>query len=475
MIDLKNLTIASAHESLKKGEYTCRELAEEYLKNIKEKDASIHAYLEVYDDVLVQADNAQKMFDEGHATLLTGIPVAVKDIILIEGKISSSASKILENYVASYDSTVIQKLKIQGAVFLGRTNMDEFALGSSTENSAFGATKNPHDLERVPGGTSGGSAAAVAGEMALVSLGTDTGGSVRFPSAFCGVVGLKPTYGKVSRHGVIAAVSSFDQVGPITRTIEDAEILFKAIQGSDPLDSTTINDQTYPKHQLKLNPKGKMSIGVPWNLIDTEGIDQDVKNNFKASVKCFEDAGYTIQDIKLPDCLSVYYIINFAEVSSNLARFDGLRYGTHKDGKDLFADYMLSRGSGFGLETRRRILLGTYVLSAGYYDAYYGKAQTARTYLRKEFAKIFSEVDVILTPTSPILPWKRGEKSDPLSMYLADIFTVSANLVGIPGISIPSGSVNVDGKDLPLGIQFMASHDQEDTLFTIGKDFEKLV
>ena len=470
MIDLKNLTIEKAHAALQKGEYTCRELSEAYLAVIKEKNKELNAYLEVYDDVLDQAKVADEKFKSGNATTLTGIPFAIKDNILFKGHIASAGSKILENYTASYDAFVIRKLKAVGAVILGRTNMDEFALGGSTENSAYGVTKNPHDTQRVSGGTSGGSAAGVASNLALGALGSDTGGSVRQPSAFCGVVGLKPTYGKVSRSGLMASTSSFDVIGPIAKTVEDAEIIFDAINGQDVLDSTSIPENLELR---KYNLKPKI-IGVPYDLINQEGIDPKVKDNFEKVVKNLENLGYEIKNIKLINCIALYYIINFAEVSTNLARFDGLRYGMHKDGKNLLEDYLLSKGLGFGKETRRRILLGTYVLSAGYYDAYCGKAQKARVALKKDFVKIFSEVDLILTPTSPIPPWKIGEKSDPLSVYLADLFTVIANIVGVPAISIPSGFIEEKGVKLPLGIQFMASHGREDLLFEIGKKFEEI-
>ncbi len=468
MIDLKNLTIKKARKMLDSKEFSAVDLAQAYLGEIKNKNKDLNAYLEVFDDVLEQAKNADNRITKGESFPLLGIPMAIKDNILIEERKVSSASKMLENYVASYDATVIEKLKKQGVVFLGRTNMDEFALGSSTENSAFGVTKNPYDISRVAGGTSGGSASSVSSGMALVALGSDTGGSIRFPSSFCGVVGLKPTYGGVSRNGLMAATSSFDVIGPIARTVEDTQILFDVIKGNDPLDSTTITEKTYSK-----SPAKKV-IGVPWNLINQEGIDQKIKENFQKIVKDLEDLEYKIKDIKLPNCLALYYIINFAEVSTNLARFDGVRYGLHKNGKNLLEDYLLSKGAGFGKETRRRILLGTYVLSAGYYDAYYGKAQKSRVALRKDFKKIFSEIDLILTPTSPIPPWKVGEKSNPLSMYLADIFTVTANIVGLPAMSLPSGFMEIDGKKLPLGVQFMASHGREDLLFEVGKKIRTL-
>ncbi len=466
---IENLTIEKARKALDKKEFSAVELAQAYLDAIKEKNKELNAYLEVYEDVLEQAKLADERIAKGESTSLLGIPLAIKDNILIKGKKVSAASKILTNYVAPYDSTVIKRLKEQGAVFLGRTNMDEFALGSSTENSAFGPTKNPHDISRVPGGTSGGSAAATISNLALAALGTDTGGSVRLPACFCGVVGLKPTYGRVSRYGIIAAASSLEQVGVLGKTVGDAEIIYNAIKGNDQNDSTTIKEDTY-----NIEKKNKITIGIPWDLVQTEGTDKDVLENFKNSVETLKKLGFEIKEIKLPNikyCLPLYYIVNFAEVSSNLARYDGMKYGLRVSGKDLLSDYLLTRSSGFGAEAKRRILLGTYVLSSGYYDAYYGQAQMARGTMREDFKKVFSEVDLILTPTSPIPPWKIGGKTDPLSVYLADIFTVTPNIVGVPAISIPSGFMNIDGKDLPLGIQFMAPHGGEELLLNIGKKF----
>ena len=471
MIDLNNLTIAKARKALDGKIFSAVDLAQAYLAEIEKKNTELNAYLEVFDDVLEQARQADERIAKGESCPLLGIPLAIKDVILIKGRRVSAGSKILENYTASYDATVISKLKKQGAVFLGRTNMDEFALGGSTENSAYGVTKNPHDISRVAGGTSGGSAAAVASNMALAALGSDTGGSVREPAAFCGVVGMKPTYGKTSRYGLIAAASSLEGVGTMGKTTEDAQILFDVIKGNDVSDSTSITDETYQR----IKKKDKFSIGVPWDLINQDGIDSQVKENFKQAVKNLEKLDFKIKDIKLPNCLALYYIINFAEVSSNLARLDGVRYGLHVDGKNLLEDYLKTKRQGFGKETRRRILLGTYVLSAGYYDAYYGKAQKARTALRKEFKELFSSVDLILTPTSPIPAWKIGEKSDPLSMYLVDVFTVTANIVGVPAISLPSGFIEIEGKNLPLGIQFMAPHGAEELLFDVGKKFEIMI
>jgi len=471
-IDIKNLTIKSAHESLMKGEFTAVELAKEYLKIIEEKNPDINAYLGVFEDVLKQAEEADKKIKSGEADLLTGIPMAIKDNILISGRTCSAASKILEHYKASYDATVIKKLKEKGVVFLGRTNMDEFAMGGSTENSAYGVTKNPHDLERVSGGSSGGSAAAVAMDGALVSLGSDTGGSVRQPSSFCGVVGLKPTYGRVSRYGLMAMASSLDQIGPIAKNVSDAEIVFNSIAGADIMDSTSYNREP---QRNKEDPKD-ITIGIPRNFLK-EGVDSDVLQNFEETISKFKKLGYKIKDIDLPNLkysLAVYYILMPAEVSSNLARFDGIKYGLYKEGKDLIDDYFITRGEGFGRESRRRIILGTYVLSSGYYDAYYNKALIVQDLIRKDFAKAFNDVDIVLTPTSPVPSFKIGEKSnDPLSMYLADIFTVSANLAGVPAISIPSGFVKRENSSLPLGIQMMAPHFEENLLFSVGKNFEK--
>lgn len=470
-IDLKNLTIEKAHESFKNGEYTVTELVNEYLKVIKEKNGEINAFIEIYDDVLDQAKNAEEMFKNGKATLMTGIPIALKDNMLFNGHIASASSKILENYVATYDSGIVKQLKGQGVVFLGRTNMDEFAMGSSTETSAYGNTKNPLDTTRVPGGSSGGAVSAVAMNGALVSLGSDTGGSIRQPASFTGLVGLKPSYGTVSRFGIISMGSSLDQVGPFGKTVRDAEILFNAINAYDEKDSTSI------KKEDRLSPLPlKKKIGVPRSFLLTEGTDPEITQNFEENCKKLESLGYEIVDVSLPlikYSLAVYYIICPAEVSSNLARYDGMRYGLHENGNNLYDVYIKSRGKGFGKEVRRRILLGTYILSYGYYDAYYNTAIKVREAIKEELANIFLEVDAIITPTSPVMPFKFGEKiDDPISMYLSDLFSVPANIAGIPAISLPSGK-NKDG--LPFGLHVMAPFLREDILFTIGKDFEKLL
>ena len=462
--DLAQLSITDAAAKLAKGEVSSLDLTRACVANVEKRNASLNAYLEVFADAEAQAKDADARRAAGESHPLLGIPLAMKDNILIEGRHASAASKMLENYTASYDATVTKKLKAAGAVFIGRTNMDEFALGGSTENSAFGRTKHPLDESRVPGGTSGGSAAAVAADMALGSLGTDTGGSIRNPASFCGLVGLKPTYGAVSRNGIIAAVSSFDQAGPIARSVADAKHIFDTIRGLDPFDSTTITPDTYPQRA----PMKK--IGVPRHLLEN-GVDPDVLASFEEALGTLRAQGYEIVDVSLPStayALSVYYIVNFAEISSNLARFDGMRYGLSVQGESLFDDYAASRAAGFGPETRRRIMLGTYVLSSGYYDAYYGKAASARAALRREYVAALEGVDAIATPTMPTPASRVGEKSDALSMYLADIFTVMANLTGHPAISVPVAPVVRDGITLPAGLQFTAAHGAEEMLFKLG-------
>jgi aspartyl-tRNA(Asn)/glutamyl-tRNA(Gln) amidotransferase subunit A len=475
-INLQELTIKKARELIQSGEISCRELVSIYSENIKEHDKSIHAYLEVFEDAFEKAEEEdKKILAGGEPKPLSGIPLAIKDNILIKGKICSAASKILENYKAAYDASVIKKLWEAGAIFLGRTNMDEFAMGSSTENSAFGPTKNPHDLSRVPGGSSGGSAAAVAQQECLAALGSDTGGSVRQPAAFCGVIGLKPTYGAVSRYGLIATASSLDQIGPLAKTVEDAESIFDVIKGRDEFDSTSVDYDKFKKSG------GVKAIGVPKEFFSLkeggkEGLDGDIASQIKKTMDFLQDKGYIIKEVSLPYAeysLPVYYIIMPAEVSANLARFDGVRYGFSKKGDTLLEDYMKTRGGGFGKEARRRIILGTYVLSAGYYDAYYGQAQKIRKLIKKDFENVFREVDVLLTPTSPTLPFGFGEKSgDPVQMYLSDVFTVLANLAGVPAISVPLGFVKKDGVKLPSAVQLIAPWFGEEILFDLGKKIE---
>ena len=473
-INLTDLSIEKVHASLLSGEFTVKDLVDSYLENIKEKNEDLNAYLEIFhDDLLPQIKIAEEMFKNGTATLMTGIPIAIKDNILFEGHIASASSKMLENHKAVYDSFVVKKLKENGAVILGRTNMDEFAMGSSTQTSAYGITRNPHDRTRVPGGSSGGSACAVASDMALVSLGTETCGSVRQPSSFCGLVGIKPTYGAISRNGIIAMGSSLDQVGPMGKTVQDVETLYNTIYGHDVLDSTSISDEfrsTFTKSPLK------KKIGVPRSFLSGGGINQEVLEDFEKSCQRLKDFGYEIVDVSseaMKYSLAVYYIIMPAEVSSNLARYDGIRYGFSLDAENLFDVYKKSKGKGFGKEVRRRLLLGTYILSHGYYDAYYNKALQVRDMITKELFDIFKDVDAIITPTVPFPAFKLGEKmDDPMAMYMCDIFSAPANLAGIPAMSLPSSKTK-DG--LPLGLQITAPYLREDILFTIGKDFEKLV
>jgi aspartyl-tRNA(Asn)/glutamyl-tRNA(Gln) amidotransferase subunit A len=468
MSKLNELTITEASAKLANGEITSVELTESCLKEIEARNPTLNAFLEVFADAKEQAAEADRRRAAGESHPLLGIPLAIKDNILIEGRVASSASKILEHYVASYDATAIRKLKEAGAVFLGRTNMDEFAMGGSNENSAFGPARNPRDESRVTGGSSGGSAAAVAAHLALGALGSDTGGSVREPAAFCGVVGMKPTYGTVSRSGLMAMGSSLDQIGTIARSVEDAELMFNTIKGKDALDSTSVSPELYPKK----TPVKK--IGVPRHLLK-EGIEQDVLERFEQALQKLSAAGYELIDIELPSAplaLALYYIIMPAEASTNLARFDGVRYGLSKRGETLADDYAVTRAAGFGPEVRRRVMLGTYVLSAGYYDAYYGKALAARETLTKEVSKALEAVDAIATPTAPFPAFGIGEKSDPLSMYLADIFTVTANLTGNPAISLPMGEVSREGKSLPVGLQLTSAHGDEENLFMLGRTIQ---
>lgn len=467
-IHLHELTITSAHEAMLRGDFTPSQLLEEYFVVIAEKNPALNAVLEVFDDAREQARIADEAFQKGTATLLTGIPYIVKDNILVQGKVSSAGSQMLSNYRAAYDATVVDRLRKAGALVIGRANMDEFAMGSSTENSSYGRVAHPFDVARVPGGSSGGSAAILAVDGALFTLGTDTGGSIRQPAAFCGLVGLYPTYGSVSRYGAIAMGSSLDQIGPFTKNVADAEIIYQTISGYDAYDAQSVSSVPDQKPFQKV-------IGVPWHILNMPGIDPQVKDNFTQSIEKLHNAGYDIRDIELPHAhlgLAVYYIVMPAEVSTNLSRMDGIRFGMRQQAENLLDTYMMSRAQGFGPETRRRIMLGTHVLSAGYYDAYYNKALRVRGLIRQDYGRVFeSGVDIILTPTTPTPAFKAGEKSDPLSMYMADIFTVGANLAHVPGMSIPSG---LNDQGLPFGIQAIARPFHEHHLFAMGKDFEKL-
>jgi len=468
MINLNERSITDVARMLRSGECTVREVWDACALVAKERNDELNAYLELFDadeDAIAAAQ--KRITEEGEkAPLLCGIPLAIKDNVLIEGHIASAASKILENYTATYDATVISKLKEAGALFLGRTNMDEFAMGSSTENSAFGTVKNPYDVTRVPGGSSGGSASSVASFGALASLGTDTGGSIRQPAAHCGLVGLKPTYGRVSRYGAIALGSSLDQIGPFARTVADTKALYEVIAGADVKDATSITDSTYPA----VSVPDTLRIGVPRHLL-REGMDEDLLEAFNAKLDSLAKEGHTLVDVELPTskyALPAYYVIMPAEASANLARYDGIRYGNAKRGKDLLEDYVLTKTEGFGKETKRRILLGTFVLSSGYIDAYYRKADKTRNLLTAEYDAAFAMCDVVAFPTTPSPAFKFGEKSDPVSMYLEDIFTVTANLTGMPAISVPMGMIEREGVSLPIGMHFTAPKGAEAILFKAG-------
>jgi aspartyl-tRNA(Asn)/glutamyl-tRNA(Gln) amidotransferase subunit A len=461
-------TISELRAAFIAGSYTPTQAIEESLKIIAEKNPNINAFLDVYEDARDAATVATNMYKQGgELPPLLGIPVAIKNNILIKGKRATAASKMLEKYTATYDATIIKRLRAAGAIFVGATNMDEFAMGGSTENSAFGVTKNPLDDKRVPGGSSGGSAAAVAMDAVPVAIGTDTGGSIRQPASYCGLVGFKPTYGAVSRHGLMAMGSSLDQAGPMTRTVADAELVHNIISGLDEYDATTIASDTYPI----LPEKSTYTFGVPRDFMKN-GVDADVLLAFETHLEFLKSQGHAIVDIALPlfeKGLAAYYIVMPAEVSSNLARYDGIRYGFSAEGNNLLDVYQKSRAQGFGAEVKRRILLGTHVLSSGYYDAYYGKAELARLQMRQELEEVFKTVDVILTPTAPTPAFKIGEQEDALAMYSQDIFTVPVNLTGVPAITFPMGTVNREEISLPVGVQYIAPLGGDARLFSIGK------
>ena len=486
-VDIRELTIKKFHDGLTNKQFSAFEITKEFFAYIKEKDKNIDAYLRLLkDSALEQASKVDVEFAKGkELNVLAGAPLAIKDNILIEGELCTSASKILENYKASYDATVIKKLKEAGAIFLGKTNMDEFAMGSSTENSAFKTTKNPRNLERVPGGSSGGSAAAVAADMCAAALGSDTGGSIRQPAGFCGIVGLKPTYGTVSRYGLMAMASSLDQIGPLTKTVEDAEILFNVIKGKDERDATSVENHKSQITNPKLENIQKLTIGLPKEYF-VGGMDKETESKIQEAIKGLKSLKIEFKEISLPHtkyALSCYYIIMFAEVSANLARFDGIRYSRVSSSKlkasSLKDIYFKTRGEGFGDEVKRRIMLGTFVLSSGYYDAYYAKAQKVRRLIKEDFEKAFEEIDLILTPVSPTTAFKIGEKTnDPLSMYLSDIFTIPLNLAGLPGMSIPVKNLksqisNLKSK-LPVGFQLIAKPFHENDIFEVGKFYERI-
>lgn len=470
MADLTSLTISQAHDGLKKGDFTSVDLTRAYLEKIKKTDKDINAYLSVNEDsALGQAERADKKISSGNFGKLTGIPCAIKDNILVQGVICTAASKILENYVAPYDATVIKRLRQEGVVMLGKTNLDEFAMGSSTENSGFKVTKNPVDLERVPGGSSGGSAAAVAASEACYALGSETNGSVRLPASFCGLVGLKPTYGAVSRYGLIAFGSSLDQVGPLTKNVEDTEAIFEVISGRDGMDATSAN-YSYKKYKLDLK---SLRIGVPKEYF-VKGIDPEVESAVRNAINIMKKAGAKIEEISLPStqyALAAYYIVATSEASANLARYDGIKYGASKqEEKNLLSVYLKTRGDKFGAEVKRRIMLGTYSLSSGYYDAYYKKAKEVVELIKEDFVKAFQKIDLIFAPVCPTTAFKIGEKiKDPLSMYLTDILTSGSSLAGLPGISMPVGKI---GK-LPIGLQIIGNHFQENKILAAAEYIEK--
>jgi aspartyl-tRNA(Asn)/glutamyl-tRNA(Gln) amidotransferase subunit A len=475
-MELCQLTIHELHSMLKKGETTAKAVTESVLNRIKAVEGRISAYITVTEEAaLSQAKEADRQLKaEGTMSPLIGIPIAVKDNMCTEGIKTTCASKILGNFVPPYDATVVQKLKQAGYVLCGKPNMDEFAMGSSTENSGFFVTKNPWDLSRIPGGSSGGSAAAVAADECIGALGSDTGGSIRQPAACCGVVGLKPTYGRVSRYGLVAFASSLDQIGPITKDVTDAAILMNVISGHDPRDSTSAHipapDFT---RALKKDVKG-MTIGMPKEYF-IEGMDREVEKAVQDAVKSLEGLGASVVEVSLPHtsyAVATYYILATSEASSNLARYDGVKYGFRAQGaKDLLDTYLQTRSQGFGSEVKRRIMLGTYALSAGYYDAYYKKGQQVRTLIKRDFDEAFKTVDVIATPTAPTAAFKIGEKSsDPLQMYLSDIFTISVNLAGIPGISIPCGFTS---ENLPVGLQLLGRHFDEESIIHAAYAYEQ--
>ncbi len=475
-MDIVKLTVHELIEKLQNKEITISEINNSYINRIKEKEDDVQAFITLTtEEALKKSDIIEKKVNSGEINdILAGIPIGIKDNICIKNVKTTCASKMLENFVAPYNATVIEKLNDRNLICLGKTNMDEFAMGSSTETSYYKKTRNPVDLSRVPGGSSGGSAAAVASNMVPWALGSDTGGSIRQPASFCGVVGLKPTYGLVSRYGLIAFASSLDQIGTFTKDVQDASILLNVISGYDVKDSTSANieKKDYTKC-LKNNVTG-LKIAVPKEFFG-DGINSEVKKALEIAINKYKELGAIVEEISLDIAnyaLATYYIIACAEASSNLGRFDGIRYGYRsKDYTNLKDIYTKSRSEGFGDEVKRRIILGTYVLSSGYYDAYYKKAQKVRTLVKNEFNKVFEKYDVILTPTSPTTAFKLGEKSDnPLEMYLSDICTVSVNIAGLPGISIPCG---VDSNNMPIGMQLIGNHFDEETILNAAYTFEQ--
>ena len=472
-MNFKKLNFTSIYKRLLDRKVSCLEIVEYYLEKVNE-GTNLNAFISVLgDSALATAQTIDQKFKRSNVGKLAGMVVAVKDNINIKNEKTTCASKILSNFISPYDATVIHRLKLADAIVIGKTNMDEFAMGSSNENSYFSPVKNPYDEIRVSGGSSGGSAAAVAASMALTALGSDTGGSIRQPAAFCGVVGLKPTYGRVSRFGLVAFASSFDQIGPIARNVKDCALLLETIAGFDPKDSTSAHLPVPAFTQKLTRHNKKIKIGLPDEYF-SDGLDAEIRSQILDSVEFLKKLGATIIPVSLPHTkysISTYYILAAAEASSNLARYDGVLYGYRQDlTNDLEEMYLKSRTEGFGDEVKRRIMLGTYVLSAGYYKKYYQQAQKVRTYIKKDFDEVFKMCDCIITPTTPTTAFKLGEKiNDPLRMYLSDIYTVSANLTGIPALSMPCG---YDSNGMPIGLQIMAKHFDEQTIFNVAYDLE---
>ncbi|MFH1283306.1 MAG: Asp-tRNA(Asn)/Glu-tRNA(Gln) amidotransferase subunit GatA [bacterium] len=476
-MDIKNLAVNDLKNMISKKKASSEEITKAYISQIKKQNDSVKAFLDIFEEAAVtKAKEVDKRISENKKVGdLAGIPIAVKDNICIRGFKTTCASKILENYTAPYNASVIDKLNEADAVILGKTNMDEFAMGSSTEHSAYFTTINPWNKDCIPGGSSGGSAASVSASLAPIAIGSDTGGSIRQPASLCGVVGMKPTYGRVSRYGLVAFASSLDQIGPFSYNIEDTALLLKVISGYDKKDSTSINNEVedYPANLDKINLKN-LKIGLPKEYF-IEGLDKEVADAVQQSIKVLEGLGAQFKEISLPHteyATAVYYIIAPSEASSNLARYDGVKYGFRsQDSQDLLEMYEKTRAQGFGDEVKRRIMLGTYALSSGYYEAYYGKAQKVRTLIKQDFDEAFKEVDCILTPTSPTPAFKIGEKkSDPLQMYLSDVFTISGNLAGIPGISIPCG---FSKSGLPIGLQLLGKAFDEQKLLQVGFKYQQ--
>ena len=474
-MNLFSLTLHEASDKLRKHEVSSQELTEAVFQRIAQTDGFIHAYLTVCRDAAIaQARDADDRLKQGaSASPLLGVPIALKDNLLTQRLRTTCASRILNNFIPPYDATAVAKLRSAGAVITGKTNLDEFAMGSSAENSAFFPTRNPWQLERVPGGSSGGSAASVAADQCIAALGTDTGGSIRQPAAFCGIVGMKPTYGRVSRYGVIAFASSMDQVGPMTKDVRDCALLLEAISGHDPADSTSVK-LPVPSYSKSLTADiAGLRLGIPKEYF-TAGLQPAVAEAVMKAVHQLENRGASIEEISLPHteyAVAVYYIIATAEASSNLARYDGMRYGQRAAGSDLTETYMLTRAQGLGAEVKRRIMLGTYALSAGYYDAYYLKAQKVRALIQRDFYGAFEHCDAIITPTSPTTAFKISEKTqNPLQMYLSDICTISINLAGVPAISVPCG---LDREGLPIGMQVIGKHFDEATILRLAYAYEQ--